>query len=78
MTPEGLAKDVKQVRWFHTMDLGHGVMTPGIDASAEKLEYIGMPADLFGKTVLDVGAWDGSSRSRPSGAGRLGSWRPTR
>lgn len=44
---------------FHTIDLGNGVVTPGVDKSAEKLERLEFPADLSGKTVLDVGAFDG-------------------
>lgn len=43
--------------WYHKIALPGGVVTPGwapIDADAYK-----MPADLTGKRVLDVGAWDG-------------------
>ncbi|HLH28402.1 MAG TPA: methyltransferase domain-containing protein, partial [Acidimicrobiales bacterium] len=45
--------------WFHIIDLGHGVVTPGIDRSAEKLQFLGFPDSFEGKTVLDVGAYDG-------------------
>jgi tRNA (mo5U34)-methyltransferase len=58
--PETLPERVKLIRWFHTIDLGGGIVTPGIEkTTAEKLEYIGLPEDLSGRTVLDVGAWDG-------------------
>lgn len=43
--------------WYHRIELPGGVVTPGsspIDAAAYKV-----PADLSGKRVLDVGAWDG-------------------
>ena len=50
---------VDEITWFHTMDLGNGVVTPGIDPSPSRLAKIGIPDDLSGKTVLDVGAWDG-------------------
>ena len=52
---------VKQIRWFHTIDLGDGIITPGIEqATAWKLSYTGpFSEDLSGETVLDVGAWDG-------------------
>ena len=43
--------------WYHKIQLPHGIVTPGwapIDARA-----YGIPADLTGKRVLDVGAWDG-------------------
>ena len=37
-------------------------MTPGIDNTPEKLVHldeIGLPKDMTGKRVLDIGAWDG-------------------
>ncbi|MDQ3676028.1 MAG: DUF1698 domain-containing protein [Actinomycetota bacterium] len=33
-------------------------MTPGID-SGDRLDLLKLPTDLRGKTVLDIGAWDG-------------------
>ena len=42
------------------MDLGHGVVTPGIDETTRKIERLQLPVDLTGRTVLDVGAWDGA------------------
>jgi tRNA (mo5U34)-methyltransferase len=45
--------------WFHTIDLGDGIVTPGRDESARKLSWSGLPSDLRGLSVLDVGAWDG-------------------
>jgi tRNA (mo5U34)-methyltransferase len=44
--------------WHHQIDLGHGIVTPGRDRSARKLQALELPA-LQGKSVLDVGAWDG-------------------
>jgi tRNA (mo5U34)-methyltransferase len=53
-------KSTVEVRdWFHRIDLGDGIVTPGVDDSPNKLSALGMPADLSGKTVLDIGAWDG-------------------
>src|SRR6267143_602400 len=54
-----LANKVARTTWFHRIDLGGGVVTPGMDCSAEKLGNLGMPEDLRGRTVLDIGAWDG-------------------
>ena len=54
-----LRREIAAIRWFHQIDLGGGIVTPGHDNSAEKLPRIGLPADLTGKTVLDIGAWDG-------------------
>ncbi len=47
------------IRWFHRIDLGDGKITPGIDDTAAKLERIRLPDDLAGRSVLDVGSWDG-------------------
>jgi tRNA (mo5U34)-methyltransferase len=54
-----LRRRVDEIRWFHTIDLGGGVVTPGLDASPQKLETIGMPADLTGRSVLDLCSWNG-------------------
>jgi tRNA (mo5U34)-methyltransferase len=54
-----LRREVARIRWFHQIDLGEGVVTPGHDKSAKKLKTVGLPEDLRGKTVLDVAAWDG-------------------
>jgi tRNA (mo5U34)-methyltransferase len=51
--------EVKKINWFHRIDLGQGVTTPGIDDTPTKLGQVRLPADLTGKTVLDIGAWDG-------------------
>lgn len=43
--------------WYHKIELPGGIVTPGyapIHADAYRI-----PADLTGKRVLDVGAWDG-------------------
>src|SRR5437667_3601082 len=48
-----------QIRWFHTMDLGQGVITSGRDRTPRKLERVQLPPDLSGQSVLDIGAWDG-------------------
>ena len=59
MTREELQKRAAAINWFHSIDLGQGVVTPGKDDSARKLRYIKLPPSLAGKTVLDIGAWDG-------------------
>ena len=59
MTREELLPRVAAINWFHSIDLGQGVVTPGRDDSARKLKYIHLPESLAGKTVLDIGAWDG-------------------
>jgi tRNA (mo5U34)-methyltransferase len=57
MDIQGLKAKVNQCQWYHKIDLGYGITTPGwapIDPTAYKV-----PQDLTGKRVLDVGAWDG-------------------
>lgn len=47
--------------WWHSIDLGKGVVTPGVKTSetlARELKAMRLP-DIRGKTVLDVGGWDG-------------------
>jgi tRNA (mo5U34)-methyltransferase len=49
------------VFWWHSIDLGNGVVTPGqksLERLENELERMALPS-LKGKTVLDIGAWDG-------------------
>lgn len=61
--------------WWHSIDLGEGVVTPG-RKSAELLagewDALELP-DLRGKSVLDIGAWDGyfSFEAERRGAARV-------
>jgi tRNA (mo5U34)-methyltransferase len=57
--PQELRSQVDALRWFHQIDLGHGIVTPGVDASPEKLAKLRLPERLDGMSVLDIGAWDG-------------------
>lgn len=59
MDGEDLQSHVSAIRWYHTIDLGHGVVTPGVDDTPYRLARLDLPASLAGLTVLDVGAWDG-------------------
>ena len=63
-------------RWYHTIDLGGGIVTRGVDNSPERLARLGLPVSLAGKTVLDVGAWDGffSFEAERRGAARVVAW----
>lgn len=57
-----LEPEVKGVsHWWHSIDLGHGIITPGHktpETLTHELESMHLP-DLRGKSVLDIGAWDG-------------------
>ena len=54
-----LADEVRAIDWFHSIALAPGVVTPGRDETAARLPILRLPASLAGRTVLDVGAWDG-------------------
>jgi tRNA (mo5U34)-methyltransferase len=56
---DDLEARASRLRWYHSIDLGHGVVTKGINDSPAQLLRIGLPDDLSGKSVLDIGAWDG-------------------
>jgi tRNA (mo5U34)-methyltransferase len=59
LNTDELREAVGRIRWFHQIDLGNGVVTPGTDRTIKKARTIKLPADLRGKSVLDIGAWDG-------------------
>lgn len=64
---------MEKLFWFHRIDLGNGRVTPGIDDSPRKLARLDMPQSLVGKTVLDIGAFDGffSFEAEKRGAKRV-------
>lgn len=70
---EQLRAEVKKINWWHSIDLGNGIVTPGEYDTRTLLERIGLPADLRGLTVLDIGAWDGymSFEAERRGASRV-------
>lgn len=53
-----LRKEIAKVTWWHRIDLGHGVVTPGVDDTHEKLRTLVLSEDLIGMTMLDFGAYD--------------------
>lgn len=73
MNNDVLLREVESIRWYHRIDLGDGIVTPGTDNTPKKLRRIHLPADLSGKTVLDIGAWDGffSFEAERRGAARV-------
>jgi tRNA (mo5U34)-methyltransferase len=48
----------RQGEWFHSFAFSNGCKTNGRDLSARKLDALGLP-DLTGKSVIDVGAFEG-------------------
>lgn len=68
-----LRRRAEAITWFHSMDLGQGVRTTGEYRPQRTLSRIGLADDLAGRTVLDVGAWDGfySFEAERRGAARV-------
>lgn len=58
---EEIAEKVASVPyWGHTIQLPFGVITPGkVMNNLDTLYRLQLPQQLTGKTVLDIGAWDG-------------------
>lgn len=59
--------------WFHTIDFGDKVVSPGVVSLAVENHYVRNLPALQGKTVLDIGAWDGflSFKAEELGASRV-------
>jgi tRNA (mo5U34)-methyltransferase len=58
MTKEELIAKIKSYPyWYHRIQLPYEIVTPGW--APLNLDSYGIPQDLSGKRVLDVGAWDG-------------------
>ncbi len=68
-----LQDEVDGITWWHSIDLGHGVVTRGGTDTRTKLRHVAMPDDLRGWSVLDIGAWDGffSFEAEKRGADRV-------
>lgn len=54
-----IKRTINELPWYHTIDLGDGLVTPGIYDHRSYLHYYGFPTDLTDKRVLDVGAASG-------------------
>ena len=55
-------KELAQKGWYHSIDLLDGTVTDGlipIERLERRVACMPIPADLRGKRVLDIGAWDG-------------------
>lgn len=47
--------------WYHKIDLGHGIVTPGFDYDPlwDNIRAVRSAVDYAGKTVLDIASFDG-------------------
>lgn len=51
--------DVSRFYWYHTIDLGDGLVTPGLYDYRQTLRNFHFPENMAGMTVLDVGSATG-------------------
>ncbi len=54
-----LSRRVAQLRWYHTLELALGVVTEGFFDLRPYVSRYGLPEQMDGMRVLDVGTWDG-------------------
>lgn len=54
-----LRQRVAEHRWYHTLDLGQGVVTPGWFDTRGAPDAVGLPRRLDGRRCLDIGTFDG-------------------
>ena len=73
MDANEIREGMSNVNWYHTIDLGHGLTTPGVDDTPKRIALLELPDDLTGWSVLDIGAWDGalSFEAERRGASRV-------
>ena len=72
LAPDELRARADSFAWFHSIDLGRGVTTKGLSDPDATVTLDQLP-DFAGKSVLDIGAWDGyySFLAERSGAARV-------
>jgi len=76
LSDDDLRARMKQFHWWHSMALRPGVTTfggkPELLLAQEEQAFLG-PFDLTGRSVIDIGAWNGffSFAAKRRGAGRV-------
>jgi tRNA (mo5U34)-methyltransferase len=56
------SRQLEEKGWYHSFELPDGTLIDGVislDTLKERYSRFPIPADLHGKRVLDIGAWDG-------------------
>ena len=56
---QDIAALISSLPWYHTIDLGNGIVTPGHYDHRPYLHNYGLPDDLSGKSAIDIGAASG-------------------
>ncbi len=69
--------------WWHSIDLGNGIITPGVHRTEElrdNFARFGLPEEMTGLRVLDIGCWDGfysfAAERRGAEVVAVDCWRP--
>ena len=73
---EGLPGRIKSYFWFHSINLGDGIVTPGLKTRTEisrEADAIFGPISLHNRSVVDIGAWNGcfTVEAKRRGASRI-------
>jgi tRNA (mo5U34)-methyltransferase len=59
LSVDDIRRQAAEFEWYHTIDLGHGILTRGQYNLAPIVDNYGIPESLAGKSVLDVGPGHG-------------------
>ena len=61
MQKEAALQKINDVIWHHKIDLGNDIVTPCVHPGDTRdiFETLGLPIDMRGMSVVDIGAWDG-------------------
>jgi tRNA (mo5U34)-methyltransferase len=59
MEAEGARWRIAATGWYHKLELGNGIVTPGWFDMRPYVGHYGIPERLDGLRVLEVGTWDG-------------------
>jgi tRNA (mo5U34)-methyltransferase len=59
MDKAALRREIEAREWYHTIDVGHDLVTAGWFDTRKATAMVGFPDDLTGKRCLDVGTYDG-------------------
>lgn len=57
LTTEEVQAGARDIGWYHSIDLGHGIVTQGASKDVT-IPSTRLP-EFSGRSVLDIGAWDG-------------------
>lgn len=72
---QALRERVNALRWFHQIDFGDALVSPGLIplATLKEMAEVFFRGGVQGKSVLDIGCWDGyfSIEAVRRGAGRV-------